>query len=397
MRSLDIDSAMQLLNPFRLASGFALFWKSGDPWMRHVRFEFLFLILGALAASAVPAQNPELPWIGPITANGKIKDIRSIRTEANVTVSDGLKYNTESLFIDPQRAALRMTYPDRVVVRAVEGKYFWTFDGKSETEGNDSTEEFVLGHQIHAQILFFSQLHPGDLRIGNSDFAGETTKEVFIEDGNSSWSVFYKDGWPEGMRLATGAGPTVMFEFSDWRGVAGISLPFVVRIDDGERRFKYSYSKIVFNEGNLAEFRAPASLLTDEQKLMRLHRVVMDDHYFGDASRMKAINSSPFTLVSDGEVHTMTDAEVDSGFDSIMTSRDYTVYDDLIRPIVKVSKDGSLGWVTVRVYAKGVRLGEEGEPTGPLEFTSAWTELYEKNNGEWRMIGNISNFASDRK
>jgi hypothetical protein len=345
----------------------------------------------------VLGQQSDEPWLNSIGANQRLASVRTIIAEADVTVSDGLKYRTESLYIDPQRAAFRMTYPDRTVTRGVEGRYFWSFDGKAETESDASTEVFVLGHQVHAQILFFSQIHPGKLLRGKADFIGEPMDFAEVSGGDSVWTMFYDKSGPKGMKLKMAAGQTVQFEFGEFRPTGGVSLPNEVWMDDGQRRFKYVFSRIAINEGKLADFQAPEKVLTDEQRLLRRHRVVMDDHYFGDASGLKSINGEPFTVVSDGEVFTMSDEDADSGFDKIMSSRDYTVYDDLIRPIVKISRDGSLGWVTVRVFAKGVRFGEDGKPSGPLEFTSAWTELYEKIDGNWRMIGNVSNFAPERK
>ena len=61
--------------------------------------------------------------------------------------------------------------------------------------------------------------------------------------------------------------------------------------------------------------------------------------------------------------------------DRIMASRDYTIYNDLIRPIVTISEDGTLGWVIAHVSASGLRFDADGAPSGPLEFVSAWIEL----------------------
>jgi hypothetical protein len=56
-----------------------------------------------------------------------------------------------------------------------------------------------------------------------------------------------------------------------------------------------------------------------------------------------------------------------------------------------VSADGSLGWVIAQVEAQG----EQTTPKGvvePIEFVSAWIELYEKRDGRWFQVGNVSNF-----
>lgn len=365
--------------------------------MKNFLIALLFLFIALLLQTETFAQENAAPWLKTIGTEGRLEKITSIRTEADVSVSDGIKYKTSTYYNDPQRAVFRRIYPDRTVTQGVEGKYFWTYDGKAEMEDDASAEMFVLGHQVHAQLLFFSQIHPGQMKAGKSDFIGEPMNSAEVRDGDSVWTMFYDKTGPKGMKLRMGSGQTVQFEFGEFRPARDIPLPTEVWMDDGQRRFKYSYTKIAFNEGDLAGFRAPDSVLTDEQKLLRLHRIVMDDHFFGDASGMRSNNAAPFTVVSEGEVFTMLDEEADAGFDRIMSSRDYTVYDDLIRPIVKVSKDGMLGWVTVRVFAKGVRFDKNGKPSGPLEFTSAWTELYEKIDGKWRMTGNVSNFAPDRK
>jgi len=69
----------------------------------------------------------------------------------------------------------------------------------------------------------------------------------------------------------------------------------------------------------------------------------------------------------------------------------FSKYRDKVPPIVKVSADLSLGWVIVQVEARGDRTTPRGR-VEPLEFVSAWIELYEKGNGRWIRVGNVSNF-----
>lgn len=69
----------------------------------------------------------------------------------------------------------------------------------------------------------------------------------------------------------------------------------------------------------------------------------------------------------------------------------FSEYIDVVPPIVRVSDDGSLGWVIVQVRATGVQTTQEGG-SKPLAFESAWIELYERREGSWYRIGNVSNF-----
>ena len=56
-----------------------------------------------------------------------------------------------------------------------------------------------------------------------------------------------------------------------------------------------------------------------------------------------------------------------------------------------------MAWVSVQVCAGGVRLDDSGAITGPLEFVSAWVSLFEKVQGDWKMVGNVSNLQPGRK
>jgi hypothetical protein len=65
--------------------------------------------------------------------------------------------------------------------------------------------------------------------------------------------------------------------------------------------------------------------------------------------------------------------------------------DGVAEPQIAISSDGTLGWVIVQVQANGIQTSERGEKV-PIEFVSAWIELYEKRDGRWLRVGNVSNF-----
>jgi hypothetical protein len=123
----------------------------------------------------------------------------------------------------------------------------------------------------------------------------------------------------------------------------------------------------------------------------------MDDHFFGRTEGMRMQQSDAITIVSQGEVSHMTGKASGDGLERIMSNRDYTIYDDLIRPNVSISNDGTMAWVIVQIRAEGVRYDDFGEMTGPLDFVCAWIELYKKEGGQWKMTGNVSNFHPDDK
>lgn len=347
--------------------------------------------LVVLAALGHGEERASVPGIATASEHGAI---HTLRAEAHVTVSDGLEYDVVTLFHDPQRAIFRRTYPDRQVTLGVDGKYYWSFDGAAETEGPEVYETIVLGHQFHAQILFFDRLH-APLAPPEEVPCGEARCLAYSGPRGHSLRVDAETRRPVELVLAREDGPPIQVAFDRWREVDGFELPFRLTIDDGERVFDYDYRAVAFNQGSLDDLRAPVEVLTDEQKLLRLHRKAMDAHFFEDPSMLKGYFGPEGVVAFNGEVVPVTGADSEAMMERIFSSRDHTRYDDLIRPIVEVSDDGSLGWVIVQVEATGVLFDESGAPAGPLQFTSAWISLHRKQDGEWRQIGNVSNFKPE--
>ena len=67
----------------------------------------------------------------------------------------------------------------------------------------------------------------------------------------------------------------------------------------------------------------------------------------------------------------------------------FTRYDDVVAPVLAVSADGTLGWLACQIEAAGTQSQASGPPQ-PVAFGYSWVELYARQNGEWRAIGNAS-------
>jgi hypothetical protein len=353
-------------------------------------FVTALLTLGTALAGESGATRP---WLKEVATPEQVAGLHTFRAEADVSVSDGTGFSTPVLFHDPQRAVFRSRDSERTVTMGVEGRYVWSFDGTAETEADPFVRDFVLGHQFHAQILVFDGLYPDHDGPQEAEFLGRSCRVVSAGDEEDLKALYFEPaGRPIGMRTHHGPEMRIVIEFHDWKEVSGLSLPFLVRIDDGKAVFEYRYTEIRLNDGSLAEFRAPLERLTDEQALLRLHRVFMDGHLFGRSDGMREALADHVVIVGRGEVDSISGEETLETLRGILARTDYTLYDDLIRPMVRVSEDGTLGWVIVQIAAEGFRLDDDGRPTEPVEFVSAWVELYEKVDGVWRMNGNVSNF-----
>lgn len=144
----------------------------------------------------------------------------------------------------------------------------------------------------------------------------------------------------------------------------------------------------------VATERPAEARAADERELVRLHAEVLENHRTANVDRWLSneaeAGGDAYVVASRGALNRPTKSERRARLQRYLTSTTFREYRDLVAPIVKISRDGSLGWVIVQVHAEGVQRTEGREE--PLEFTSAWVELYEKQGGRWVAVGNVSNF-----
>jgi hypothetical protein len=130
---------------------------------------------------------------------------------------------------------------------------------------------------------------------------------------------------------------------------------------------------------------------SDAQQLLTLHEEVMRAHRESDVDLLLKAEEDDHVVAGRGEITRPDRNARRERLGPYLTATRFSTYADKVPPIVKVSSDGSLGWVIVQVEARG----EQTTPSGaiqPLEFVSAWIELYEKKDGRWIRVGNVSNF-----
>ncbi|HKQ14281.1 MAG TPA: hypothetical protein VJT80_12675 [Steroidobacteraceae bacterium] len=126
-------------------------------------------------------------------------------------------------------------------------------------------------------------------------------------------------------------------------------------------------------------------------KLLALHDEVMRAHRESNVELLLR-SEAPDTLSANrGQITQPTLEERRTRFQQYLATTRFSEYIDVVPPVVRVSDDGSLGWVIVQVRAAGVQTTQDGG-SKPLAFESAWIELYEHRGGSWYRVGNVSNF-----
>lgn len=136
----------------------------------------------------------------------------------------------------------------------------------------------------------------------------------------------------------------------------------------------------------------PTAPISNDLDLLRaLHEKVMDAHRQSNVELLLEDEAADYYVANRGEVTRPSLDERRAALGSYLRRTTFQEYRDVSEPVVRVSSDRTLGWVIVQVQASGVQTTLEGQKKS-LEFVSAWIELYEKRDGRWFRVGNVSNF-----
>ena len=135
-------------------------------------------------------------------------------------------------------------------------------------------------------------------------------------------------------------------------------------------------------------------LNAERQALLDLHANVLRAHMEDDIDGWLAKEADTLIVGSRGEILFTSVDDRRAQRERYLSAAEFDTYRDLVDPIVTVSEDGTLGWVVCQVEANGNYVDAAGGSV-PIEFVSAWVEMYQKIDGEWRMVGNVSNFRPE--
>ncbi|UCC48977.1 MAG: hypothetical protein JSV41_02035 [Gemmatimonadota bacterium] len=128
---------------------------------------------------------------------------------------------------------------------------------------------------------------------------------------------------------------------------------------------------------------------SDVEEILKLHEALLESHIRYDVDGVLAAESEQLVVVSRGEVEFPTREERFHQFERYFESVEFEQYRDLIGPIVRVSDDRTLGWLIAQVKIAGRQTSSDGEQV-PIDAIWAWIELYEKHDGRWSRIGEVS-------
>jgi hypothetical protein len=129
-----------------------------------------------------------------------------------------------------------------------------------------------------------------------------------------------------------------------------------------------------------------------EVELLDLHKEERRAHFEHDVKFLLAHIGTELLDIRDGQVNRMSREDVRAKFVEYFKNADFSAWDDLEPPRVRVSADGKTGWIIVRVRIAYTASDQSGKTTNQ-STVGAWMSAYEKQNGTWVMTAVTSTFA----
>lgn len=134
----------------------------------------------------------------------------------------------------------------------------------------------------------------------------------------------------------------------------------------------------------------PASREDDRRALREIHEKVVKAHVETNVGAILENQGETFVTASDGAISTMTKADIGEFFTRYFRGATYHEYATLEEPVVRVSDDGTMAWVMSRSRVRRTQT-IDGE-TKDRSFVYAGVMMYEKRDGVWKGVGNVSTF-----
>ncbi|HET9532026.1 MAG TPA: hypothetical protein VFQ92_16820 [Blastocatellia bacterium] len=133
------------------------------------------------------------------------------------------------------------------------------------------------------------------------------------------------------------------------------------------------------------------NLEQERAALLQIHQTDRQAHFQSDADLLLRNSADEFISVSNGKINRESRDKVREFFKDYFNNAKYYEWDDLEPPIIKVSADASMAWMIVRTKVRRAQRGPGGQER-EISFVYAGIMTYEKQNGKWARVANVSTF-----
>lgn len=126
------------------------------------------------------------------------------------------------------------------------------------------------------------------------------------------------------------------------------------------------------------------SLKNETDKILKLHHAQRDYHFNKDSIAFADQFSNNFISVNKGDISKPSKEATLSRYNRYFSSVEFVTWDDGSDPIIKFSDDGSLAYTIVDKIVT-VTFKNENDSLVEEETHFAWTTIYKKYGGKWKI------------
>lgn len=144
-----------------------------------------------------------------------------------------------------------------------------------------------------------------------------------------------------------------------------------------------AYSFMIGCQGQKTDSSSATNLASEIEALQVLQRAEESAHMEEQTAVMVNMLNDTICQVKNGEVNYYTKDQMTERFQKYFQSVEFIAWKNIHPPVIMLSDDGSMAQVLVQ---KHVEVKMESDTTSGRESTDfAWTELWKKKNGSWKM------------
>ena len=135
--------------------------------------------------------------------------------------------------------------------------------------------------------------------------------------------------------------------------------------------------------------------VSDSATLLEMHNRILNAFVSGDAGLLLDGVEGHYFVATLGAITHFDKAKSIQDMQEHFDHYQYEIFKDVIPPVVKISKDKTLGWVLANVKKVGAKKPNHGQPGAAFSELATWVELYEKKGGRWVVLGSVTSSMSE--
>jgi len=130
--------------------------------------------------------------------------------------------------------------------------------------------------------------------------------------------------------------------------------------------------------------------------ILRIHELDRQAHLKGDAADIESRLSDQIVVISEGNITTETKEAMHKRFVDVFQKTEHSAWEDVERPVIRVSQDGTMAWAAFNVRSQYVEKQPDGKRKA-VNATVSWLSVYEKREGHWVITAAATTYPSENQ